>query len=304
MNVHVVTVTRNQPTLLEHCVDSIRAAAPQTGITVAVAIVDNASGPRSAAQISDLRLPKHWTLVQLEHNVGYAAALNIGCKSLANVPSDYTVLINDDCIVPQNFFSALIDHAFHMGRPAIIGFPIAESIEGQQQVLYGMRYWPLLSLATKVQTPEKARYWQRPGQPLIYPCGAAIACRSDFLNAIGGVPTQNFLYFEELNLLQSAYSSGEKTTLCDCIKIRHVGGASTSQLPQVRSRHYFSTLAALRFTLAHYPIWLPTVLVARIMATLLRMAKTLSITPARSLALAITDFIKWPKSQKLHDQDQ
>ena len=304
MKVNVVIVSCNQVALLQECISSLRLAAAQSDIAVDVAIIDNASGPQASVQICEISLPARWTLIQVEQNVGYAAALNIGYETLAVAPSDYTVLMNDDCIVPQKFFSALIDHAFQTNRPAIIGFPIEESTKGQLQVMYGMRYWPQIGLATPIQKGENATYEQRFGKPLVYPCGATIACRSDFLSVIGGVPTQNFLYFEELNLLLAAHSIGEETTLCDSIQIEHIGGASTSQLPQVRSKHYYSTLAALRFTLARYPIWLPTVLLARAMAALLRMLKSRSVTPARSLALAIKDFLRGPKGQKLRDQDQ
>ena len=296
-SVHIVVVTWNQAALLERCVSSISAAAHESNIKVAVAIVDNASGPESYARISKLSIPAHWALIFLDHNIGYAAALNAGCRALAGEPSDYTVLLNDDCILPQNFFSALDAHILGANQPAVIGFPVRDSIGERQRVLFGMRYWPQIGLAVPVLQPEKATSKQGLGQPLVYPCGAAIACRTDFLTAIGGVPATNFLYFEELQLIKSAAARREATTLCRSLQITHIGGASTSHLPRIMSAHYFATLAALRFTLAHYPVWLPTVFLARALGTLQRMAKEGSITPSQSFVAAIREFLRRPRAQ-------
>lgn len=300
MKVNVVIVTWNQVALLEQCVNSVHFAASQSDVEVVAVIVDNASEPESNVHISQLPLPADWSKVHLKQNIGYSAALNLGTRTLSNTPSDYTVLMNDDCILPQNFFSALSDHTLLTERPAIIGFPLKELLKGRRRVVYGMHYWYQLSLAVPVQRPGNKNK-QGFGGPIFYPCGAVIACRSDFLSGIGGVPTQNFLYFEELNLLKAAVSSEELITLCESITIEHVGGASTSSLPRVRSAHYYSTIAALRFTLAHYPIWIPTVLLARALGTAIRMLAMVSFTPAQSFALAIKEFFKWPTGQAARD---
>lgn len=296
MKVHVNIVTWNQSALLAHCVDSLRAASTRSNLIVSVTVVDNNSEPSSRALIDQLTLPTDWIIIRLEQNIGYAAALNEGLKAFDKNLSDYTILMNDDCVVPENFFSALQKHVSEANSPAIIGFPIRESLENKQSIFYGMRYWPQLSYALPVKQRNARRDPGVTGS-LYYPCGALLACRTDFLARIQGVPSQNFLYFEELNLMKRASQCDETASLCDSTVIDHIGGASTAGLPQVRSAHYYSSLAALRFTLNDYPAWLPTVFLTRLIGTLLRVLKTRTLTPARSFSLALKDFLKWPRKQ-------
>ena len=112
--------------------------------------------------------------------------------------------------------------------------------------------------------------------------------RADIVDQLGGLPTTNFLYFEELNLT-AAIGGRDSLGVCLESQVRHQGGASTRQLPN-QARTYYATLAALRYTAAHHKYFIIGVFLARTALGIWRSVRHLDYNHINTVMRAFATF--------------
>jgi GT2 family glycosyltransferase len=105
----VVILNYNRADLLAACLESIYTHP--TRCTLTVWVVDNNSPDDSVAMVRD-RFPQA-CLVVSPHNGGYAYGNNLALRRIVSEDAhatDYTLLLNNDTIVPAGAFDGLIDY--------------------------------------------------------------------------------------------------------------------------------------------------------------------------------------------------
>ena len=102
MKLSIIIVNYNVRAFLENALVSIGKA--MEGITGEVIVVDNASDDGSVEMVKS-KFPSV-TLITNEHNIGFAAASNLGIQ---RSDGEYLLLINPDTIVQENTFQIMID---------------------------------------------------------------------------------------------------------------------------------------------------------------------------------------------------
>lgn len=307
MKLAIVILNWNAAVLTQQCVCSARAAIATlvSETAIELIVVDNGSDVpfKETPAVNEPPESPQLTVIRSEQNLGFAAGMNLGIAAAMRGQPNYIWLLNNDTRIEANALNALIAYVQRNPEKKCIGSTIIDDATGDIETLGGYRYWASLSLATPIQrkatshTPASdglSLYKQK--QPLSpntvvpdYICGSAMLLRAEIIDQLGGLPTTNFLYFEELNLT-AAIGGRDSLGVCLESQVRHQGGASTRHLPN-QARTYYATLAALRYTASNHPYYMLSVIAARTTMGLWRALRRGDRNHITATAKAISDFI-------------
>lgn len=248
-SLEIIVVTFNNKTLLERTLPSLMAEVQRVGAKLT--IVDNNSRDGTADWVK--RTFPSIRLIQLEKNVGFARANNIG---LGGCFADYVLFLNPDVIVPQGSLEFLLDWAIDQEGLGIVG-PRLNNADGSLQ--YSCRNFPtpltyifeLLRLDELFsQNTFFGRYMMTYADHsntmnVDYVCGAAMLVRMDVLKDVGGFDEKFFIYAEEAELCWRVKKKGYRVVYWPGVAMIHLGGESTKGLRKemyselIRSRWWF-----------------------------------------------------------------
>lgn len=218
--------------------------------------------------------------------------MNLGIRLAQQGPIDAVWLLNNDTVVDKEALPALVNFKKEYPDKALIGSVITSSVKEKSVTTCGYTYYKYLGVARPVR-PRESKCHQLPAflKPrLDYVDGAAMFIDMARLAEIGGLPTENFLYYEELNLTHAL--GGDKCVgICQAAKVIHAGGASSVAISSSK-KTYFSSLAAFRYTKRHAALGLPLVVLLRLITALTRDIKTRSLNHMSAVFTAIVDLPK------------
>ena len=247
-DVSVVIVNYNTREHLDECLRTVLAERPAE-----VVVVDNASPDGSAAMVRE-RYPTVRVLAN-DRNLGYGAAANVALRSTA---APFVLLLNADTRVGRGAIEKLAKHGRRHARAAVIAPAILDAA-GQRHASYfpfpGTLAWllenaPLSWVVRRVPAlVRRSVSLRQPDRPCRVPwvLGCAMLLRRDALAEVGGFDERYFLYFEEVDLCQRLAERGWEVHFAPGARVRHDGGASTSQQRTAALiRHYDSTLIYYR----------------------------------------------------------
>lgn len=218
--VTIVIVNYNCRDYLARC---LAALSCQTYHHFSVVLVDNASSDSSikTLEIKDKRV----SLIRLEHNIGFAAANNLGA---ASKPADLIITLNPDAFPAPNWLEKLIDFTARHPHYAAIGStqlldhdPRLVDGAGDKLYFFGL--------------PKRSHY-RRPVDTLpqagdvFSPCAAAALYRAEAFRRVGGFDESFFCYCEDVDLGFRLRLLGYSCAQAKEAVVRHVGGGSTDQI--------------------------------------------------------------------------
>ncbi len=184
---------------------------------VDVVVVDNGSADGTAELVRE-EFPET-TLLELERNLGFGAALN---RAVAEHPADPLILLNDDAEAEPRFVEALLDAA-------------AEGAECAAGVLAQGASPELIDSAGVVADATLMGFDYLHGEPLaaaegapdpLGPSGGAALYRLDAFRAAGGFDERIFLYYEDLDLALRLRAAGGRCRLAPGARALHAYSAS------------------------------------------------------------------------------
>lgn len=228
------------------------ATAAQDVCSTATYIVDNHAATEPFQWSSEG--PEHPEIIRSNSNLGFASGMNLGIHSALQEPCDYLWLLNNDTVVDSASIKNLVEHAESHPDQKWIGCTMTDWATQRIATIGGYRYSALLSVAWPItKSAENPDYID----------GAAMLLCAKTARAIGGLPVNNFMYFEELHLARALQREGIRWGVCEAAKVSHLGGVSTATLP-LNKKTYHLTTAALRYTSQHASAFLLTVWCARL----------------------------------------
>ena len=294
LDISVIILDWNNSALTLACISSVKASiqALKNSASVKIIVVDNGSSPSLIKSIPDLALSKDVTVVRSAENLGFAGGMNLGIQLAQQGPCDAVWLLNNDTLVDKEALPALANFKREHPDKIVIGSIINSSVRGRSVTTCGYTYYKYFGVARPVRPPE-SRSSQLPAffkPKLDYIDGAAMFIDMAQLVAIGGLPTKNFLYFEELNLTH-ALGGDRCVGICQAANVMHAGGASTAAMGSGK-RTYFSALAAFRYTWQHAVLGMPLVLLLRLITASTRDITTLSLNHMSAVFTALIDSLK------------
>ncbi len=218
--VSVILVTFNSKSTILHAVHSIPPASE-------VIVVDNSSSDATAAILADQDVK----LIRLPQNIGFGGASNVGA---AHATREFVLFLNPDTILGPGAIAWLVNAARRNPNGAFN--PELLDAQGKSTNRPPSRFLNRTSTRKNVQVDPSIEDLE-----VDVLSGAALFCRRDLFNAVGGFDPNLFLYFEDDDLSLRLLNHGCKLIRCRRSVVRHEGGASTSTssaLEQFKNYHW------------------------------------------------------------------
>lgn len=206
-------------------------------------------------------------LVSCGANLGFAGGNNVGLRyALARGDLEYAWLLNNDTVVEPEAMSALAERLRESEGAGLCGSTLLFYQRPERiQALGGGWYCKWLGLAWHL---GMLRNWRgsadrdRIERRLHYPVGASLMVRRKFLDEVGLLSEDYFLYFEELDWVLRAAGRFSVVYAPRSVVYHKVGGSlGTSSNPARKSPacDYWNARNRLFFTRRWFPEALPTV---------------------------------------------
>ena len=213
--VTVVVVTYNS----EHCLPAL--AAGLAGVPHII-VVDNASGDASAAAVR--RLLPAARLVEMPQNRGYGVANN---AALAQVRTEFALLLNPDCLVTAAQIAALVQQAD--GWPdATLLVPQLTDANGGLQVNYS---WPRDAWAPRSGAADGLLN-------VGYACAAVMLVRMARMAPLGFFDPLFFLYYEDEDLCLRVFQARGQILVLPGVRITHLSRGSVRGASPWRAEYW------------------------------------------------------------------
>lgn len=224
-----------------------------------ILLLDNASSDDSQeilAKYAALHQDKV-VFFPLKRNLGYAGGNNIGLRyAMSQGDMEYAWILNNDTLVEPDALSWLVRYMDQNPHVGMCGSKLIYEWDRSRVQGYGGKYVPWIGVSST--------YTEETDIPRIdYVIGAAIFVRRSFLEDIGLMCEDYFLYFEETDWAVRArgrYSLGCEPRSVVYHREGAVIGANAAH-PDEKSElaDYYAMRNRLLFTRKYYPQCLPTV---------------------------------------------
>lgn len=215
--ISVVLVTFNSDHILANALESIPAGCD-------IIVVDNASSDESSSIADRFNV----RVIQNKENLGFGAACNIGA---AASDRKYVLFFNPDAVLQGNALEKLMETLTLYGDAAAVG-PRFVTQAGRSVWRYKSILHPQRNPSAPVIEPEG-----RCCMPLL--TGAAMLCRRDIFESIGGFDENIFMYFEDDDLSKRLVNAGSYLIYEPEAEVLHDFGMSSGQsfaLERIKNR--------------------------------------------------------------------
>lgn len=235
---------------------------------------------RNVAEQGGKRSVDPWlTIIKSRENLGFAGGNNVGLRyGLARAGFDYFWLLNNDTVVKPDSLTYLVERMRQDPEIGICGSTILNYTKRDKILaLGGGRYISWLGVPWhhgRVYRYAPDINQKRAETRMNYVEGASMLVSRSFLEQIGLMNEEYFLYFEELDW--ALRSRGRfRLGYAPASIVYHKVGASigTSSNPARKSLvcDYYNIRNRIRFTRQHYPLALITVYLVLLLEALVRM---------------------------------
>ncbi len=179
------------------------------------------------------------TLIRMEQNRGYAAAINAALLQTEQFSSpdtslgrpDFFLLLNNDVEVPPELISELVSFASSKG-PCVCGPQVvAHSGPGRLEASWGRVDWSHVLARFEDQSRPLESITDQEVRKVELLLGCALFIDSRVLESIGLWDETFFMYHEEIDWLYRCRMTGVPVYYCPFVRIRHHGGTGTKDAP-------------------------------------------------------------------------
>ena len=200
------------------------------------------------------------TIIQTGENRGYGAGNNVGIRfALRDKNLECIWILNNDVVVEKNSLKNLYEYYLTHSNSGLIGSKLLfYGHVGQIQAIGG-KYNKYLATSLHVGEHEEdvGQYDLDSAITKIdYPVGAALFTSKKYLDSVGLLSEEYFLYFEEMDWVLRGQSFGWSIGYCWKSKVFHKEGRSigSNSNPKYKSyvADYYSLVNRIRFTRKHY----------------------------------------------------
>ncbi len=201
-----------------------------------VVIVDNNSNDESLLQFHKLYAKRH-QIIESDRNLGYAGGMNLGVNHAMKNNAEYICILNNDVIVEKDFLTKIIGYMELHDDAGIVGPRICEYNKPDiiQSTGANINFYRGLVPHINIGKNES----EVAGQIIQcdYVIGACMVIKRKVIDAIGLMPEDYFLYYEETEWCYQA-KRHRYNVICYCdSKILHKGSVSIGKVSGL-SRYY------------------------------------------------------------------
>lgn len=236
-------------------------------------------------QLASAKYDQKIILVKAKCNDGFASANNIALKYvLKNDAFSFAWLLNNDTVVPPNCLKVMLDYmsSDEQSNTGILGAKVLEYYNrniiqsaGGGKMIHYVAYSHLIGAGE----PDKGQY-DISNLDMDFVAGTSMLVRIPFLNEVGLLNEEYFLYFEEPDWAARAARFKWRMDYCFHANVFHKGGASTGgkgYSSEVKSStplsDFYFQRAKILYTRNHNMLWLPLVYLSFVIVILNRLRR-------------------------------
>lgn len=239
----VIIVSYNSEDFIEKCLNSL---LKNISDNCEVIVIDNNSTDQTVNKLKKF-LPKI-TLIESNENLGFSKGNNLASKK---AKGEYLFFLNPDTEMLEPVLNKLIDFSNSKEDIGIVApklvMPNGKSQESVRKLptLWGAIKEYIFNIKhTFSQYAPKEEY---PTQvETVY--GAAFLIKRDLFNQIGGFDEKYFLYYEDIDLCNKIQKLGKKIYYYPKAAIKHLVGATYSEVDRFKLNYESLTKYHGRFT--------------------------------------------------------
>tara|TARA_R100000687_G_scaffold82482_1_gene82027 strand:- start:1565 stop:2752 length:1188 start_codon:yes stop_codon:yes gene_type:complete len=168
-------------------------------------------------------------LVNCAENLGFGAGSNVGIRLLQRMPSIQNFwLLNADALPEHRAYRELKNEIPQLRKPVICGSVLMEYWKPSEVQSCGARFNPLLcSMSDNYKGISNTQLRRMDNiYHVDYPVGASLVVNREFLDRVGLMCEDYFLYFEELDwVMRSGWPS--RAFVVTSSRVYHKGGSTT-----------------------------------------------------------------------------
>jgi GT2 family glycosyltransferase len=189
-----------------------------------IIIVDNGSSNNEVALLHE-KVGNYCRIIELKRNLGFAIANNIGIRIALQSGAEYILLLNNDTVVDSRFLSELIVAACNDPKRGILG-PKMYFYEERDRLWYagGKLNMYIRHKTEGLNKVDSDQY--NSIKRTDYIAGACMLVRKDVFNAIGLLPREYFLGWEDIDFCVAARNKGYECIFVPTALIWHKASAS------------------------------------------------------------------------------
>lgn len=226
-----------------------------------IVLIDNASYDDSVCVLKEyIKDKSHIRFFSLSKNLGYAGGNNVGLRyALDQSDMEYCWILNNDTIVEKNALKFLYEFMQKHLDVGICGSKMICEWNRSELQGYGGFYNRFLSVSRACLDIRKI-------DKIDYVCGASVFVRRKFLEDIGLMCEEYFLYCEEIDWAERA--KGKYKIACEPKSIvYHREGASTGGTSATKTNcsvvsDYYQIRSRILFAKKYYKKYLPIVYIS------------------------------------------
>lgn len=284
-------------------VDCLKSLAGLQGEPPKIIVCDNASSDDSWSKLevyvaTETRLDIK--LVQTGANLGFAGGNNVGLRMALSDPAmDFVWLLNNDTVVDSGALSSLERYMKQHPEVGLCGSTLLYADDPGRIQAVGGRYNPWLGASEHMlghQVYSEALCRSVNPDEMDYVVGASMFVRRSFLEQVGMMSEDYFLYYEEIDWATRMRRSLPEMRLgyAPDSLVYHKEGASTQTNNRVKKTYqffsdYFFITSRLKFSRKYYPMH-SLVLQASMLMVALRRVR---VGQFRSAFVAFLCFLGW-----------
>lgn len=232
--VSYLIVTWNNEKIITDCIDTLFAWCPTDNQVI---VVDNDSSDATCAVIRD-RYADKVILIEAGENLGFSKANN---RALEMATGDYIFYVNPDVVFVEDIVTPMLEVLENDPQTGIVSprliYPDGSyqvsicNFPNASKVFWGdMQLYKLLPKKKRI-TLAQAQYRGTEDRFVDWTYGAAQLCRAEEVKAVGGYPSEYFMYGEDTAFCMSFLDKlNKKTYYLGSAKLIHLGGYSEQQV--------------------------------------------------------------------------
>ncbi|MBD3343450.1 MAG: glycosyltransferase [Chitinivibrionales bacterium] len=234
MDLSVIIINWNSREYLRNCIRSIYRHL--TNYSSEIIVLDNASYDGTGKMLRN-SFPSV-TFIQNTENNGFARANN---RAFGHSSGDYLLFLNPDTKIHDRSIETMLQFLKTSDRAGIAGCKLIGG-SGVLQLNSILSSPTIINQLFDLEILQKL-YLRRllKGIPPLFPkpdgpfevdtvCGAALMIRRDIFAALGGFPTDYFMFSEDIDLCRRVRQQGFGVYVIPSAQIIHYGGQSSSKV--------------------------------------------------------------------------
>lgn len=260
------------------------------------------------------RTTQNIILIDNQSNLGYSAGNNIGLRvGLGIGDFEFGWILNNDTIVREDALDQLVEKMENDPSLGICGSTILYQQNTERiQALGGFKYIRSLGISRQIGngshwSPNLAgKKLEAKVERIMFGVqGASVFVRKEFLEKVGLLPEDYFLYFEEEDWAVKARGKFRLGYASSSLVYHKEGqsiGSNSFSSSKSLLAEYFLTTSRLKFTKKNFPYFLPTVVLGNFLIALKRALGGHFMNSAL-IIVSTFDFLKGAKNDKKIETD-